>query len=902
MWDFPSCLDVPCGSRTSLLVEPNNVVSNFIFGTEIPFRQQVVFQIAGDLDHKYITIYDAVKTSQSKGDAILLELDDQSTWFPSRTPNCNDLRFLHDVCAGIGGFSTGFTHLGGQVVSAVDISSLACVAYHRIFDHVCLHADIGGSATIRSMHKQQFHAGCQPIIAAGFPCQPLSSQGSQLRSADPKSRTLISILKAAALLCSACVVLECVPEAWTDHDTQKAIRDFCSHFGYHLEQIVLPLHHVWPSKRTRWFAVCISKSLGPVSLVGFPLLSSPRTVGELISEWPQWNLQDEKQLCWTELEQQVYSDPTYGNPDRRIDPLNPLPTALHSWGSALYQCPCSRRKQGLSPARLRADGLRGVAVVSTLLGTVRHIHPKELQLLMGFPPAQPCGDQRRAALCLFGNAVSPIHTIWIFSQLIAQFGGDAQKSPVQVLQMYLHYLAFQKTLVWPPTGASTLDLTLVTDDICTKLSFLPGATVAQLLSAEAVLSQETCSFQVWCEGVKLETDAFLQAREYRLIKRDIINPAWPLGIRPIQRFLWHLGVVRTLVVPSGITIAQVLRWRGIHEWIKVVTPDGVELSVDSLVCRGQHFVVQFDPDELTLDFELISFCCRNSGTNATGFGFGPLQISSSWNGLGLGHLDELVRNNLLASWSGSKFAPLSVWLPSFSAAILEVWPHTIEESLKAWLHTTVAHIFVIFQEESRWGILAVRANRLLTEIHFFDGYVSETARQIAYRIERASGRACYREIEHKADDFAGPSGSLAKVLNVVDGFLNIPESIKAALVRVRSKYGAGHTFGSFNQLSATLPLSMPDSQLPTVLQEDSGAEFHGVCQQPSSWILLVLWFLNPPCQLIQRKSRCCYLMTITRIKPSVCLSKEVMPHFIFLCWPTSIGLLCCVMSLTPSFV
>ena len=827
MWDFPSILDVPCGSRTTLLVEPNKVVSEFVFGTEIPFGQQVVFQIAGGLEHKYITIYDAVKTNQFKDDAILLELDDQSTWFPSRTPNCNDLRFLHDVCAGMGGFSTGFVHLGGQVVSAVDISSLACVAYHRIFDHVCLHADIGDPATIRLMHKEQFRFESQPIMAAGFPCQPLSPQGSQLRSADPRSRTLLSILRAAALLRSVCVVLECVPEAWIDHDTQQAIRAFCSSFGYHLEQIVLPLHHVWPSKRTRWFAVCISNSLGSVSFVGFPQLSSPRTVGELIPDWPQWSTQDETQLCWTELEQQVYYDPTYGNPDRRVDLSLPLPTALHSWGSALYQCPCLCRKQGLSPARLRADGLRGVAVISTLLGKVRHIHPKELQLLLGFPPAQPCGNWCRADLCLLGNSVSPIHTIWIFSQLIAQVGGDVHKSPVQVLQMYLNYIVAQQTLVWPPKGASALDLTLVFEDSRISLSFFPGATVAQLLSAEGVLSQEACSYHVWCEGVKLAPDAFLQAREYRLIKRDTINPAWPLGLRPILCFLWHLGVVRTLVVPSGITIAQVLRWRGIQEWIKVVTPNGSELSAESLVCRGQHFVVQLDPAELTLDFEIISFCCRHSALTETGFGFGPLQISSSWNGLGLGHLDELTRNNLLASWSGSKFAPLSVWLPSFSAAILEVWPHTIEESLKSWLHTTVAHIFVIFQEDSRWGILAVRVNRLTTEIHFFDGYVSETARHLAYRIERASGRACYREIDHQADEFAGPSGSLAKVLNVVDGFLNIPEAVKEALVRVRSKYGAVRSFGSFNQLSATLPLSMPDSQLPTVLHDEPSAEFHG---------------------------------------------------------------------------
>jgi len=50
--------------------------------------------------------------------------------------------------------------------------------------------------------------------------------------------------------------------------------------------------------------------------------------------------------------------------------------------------------------------------------------------------------------------------------------------------------------------------------------------------------------------------------------------------------MWHLGSSGWLVVPPGIAIAKVFHWRGIHEWIKVVTPDGFELSADFHVSPG----------------------------------------------------------------------------------------------------------------------------------------------------------------------------------------------------------------------------------------------------------------------------------------------------------------------------
>ena len=173
------------------------------------------------------------------------------------------------------------------------------------------------------------------MLLAGFPCQPLSRQGSQLRSEDSRSLTLPAILRAAALLRSSCVLLECVTEALTDPSTQAYIREFCALYGYSLDQACLHLHTVWPSKRSRWFAVCVAEALKPSPFGALPVLKPLPAIRDVIEHWPVWTFEEEAQLQWTALENQVYSDPQYGNPQRHVCLSEALSTALHSWGSAL---------------------------------------------------------------------------------------------------------------------------------------------------------------------------------------------------------------------------------------------------------------------------------------------------------------------------------------------------------------------------------------------------------------------------------------------------------------------------------------------------------------------------------------------------------------------------------------
>ena len=150
----------------------------------------------------------------------------------------------------------------------------------------------------------------------------------------------------------------------------------------------------------------VPSSLGFQGFDALPVLQLIPVLGELFrySPWPVWPQQDEDQLRWTPMEVQAYRCPDFGSVNRQLDMNEPCPTALHSWGSVLFACPCGCRQQGISAASLRRKGLRGVEVVSGQWPHhARHIHPKEMQVIMGFSPFERTLDDRRAQLVLFGT-------------------------------------------------------------------------------------------------------------------------------------------------------------------------------------------------------------------------------------------------------------------------------------------------------------------------------------------------------------------------------------------------------------------------------------------------------------------------------------------------------------------
>ncbi len=820
---------VHTGGRQSVLVQMVGFDNTWVYGVEIPFNHRVAFQNVGMLD-EYVTLYDILVSDQFVKNHQVLEVDGLSSLIGSRPPKSHDVGFAHDVCCGMGGFGTAFVEMGGKIISAVDSADLATSAYQLNHSTTVVKADIGTSIAIRAMHSAQRAHDCQPLCCAGFPCQPLSRQGLRKGAADPRSGTLLSILNAARLLHVCALVLECVPEAGQDRHVQEVLRRFVELDGFNMTQTVLHLHSIWPSRRSRWFAILVRKSLPLPCLPPLPVVTPKPVVQDVVQDWPCWHVADEMQLAWTELECQAFTDPAFGDTNRKVIVSEPLPTALHSWGNALYPCPCCCRSQGFSRELLVANGLRGIQICSALVPSFpRHIHPRELQLLLGFPPFQECLPECRAALCLFGNAVSPIQALWVFAHLWFQFG-LSQIQPVETLRHYLQKLQCQQELSWPPVDTDRFTLTLQDQKGLVEVVCHTGCTVRQLLQAQIVFEQSPHAVGLRCRAFDLPGFAFLGPRTYELVEGHQIDLHM---FRPVTVLVSHLGSTRVLVIPAGMNIGQALHWHGIHDWSKLESFQGLTLHPNQCVIRGLHVVVISCAETVALDLALLTQQ-DPLVIDLTGFGLaqvGKLCLPESWRGQDLWHVDHIIRNHLLSSWAVADFPSLTVWVPTFTDAVLELWPSAVEPQLRQWLSIPDSTIFAILLETWGWNLVAFQLNHKQLTTHFFetDCRASDFASRLANRVQWASERPFTAERYNCGTQTESEVGSIARVFELLEGSLGVPSCVAAALRDTRSLLASGIPKTPTTDLvSPTLPFSHESTQLPVPPRADLSDSLRGI--------------------------------------------------------------------------
>ena len=740
-----------------------------------------------------------------------------------------DVGFVHDVCCGIGGFATAldFLHsacgLPGHVLSGVDVCPLAMSAFQLNHAAHPVPGDISCSETVFQMHQKQNEVGCQPLLVGGFPCQPLSRQGFQRRQLDVRSKVLPAVLRAAFWLQVSGVCLECVPEAANDPGTQSALAEFARLMDFTIYQKILHLHDVWPSRRSRWFAVLIPE-IPDFHLLDLPKLSPAPSVGDLIppNMWPVWGNQDEKQLEWTSMENQVYKDHAYGNVDRRVDLSQPLPTALHSWGSALYGCPCKCRSQGFHPQTLLTKGLRGVEIVSRLWPHVsRHIHPRELQFLLGFPPLQHILPDCRAQLCLFGNSVSPVQVVWILSQVYDSLQLLTTTAPRACLCEYLCAIVLHRDITWPSPQPGIGQAILEFPEGQLPITFNTRETIGALIRAEATLHFASEGIRVSCQGLDLPDWAYIQERTYQIV---IGNAASDQSIHPVPIFLDHLGIRKLYVVPASFTIHMFLAWVRISVYQSVTDEQQICLNPDTPVQPWRSLAVQLDPEDLAFELSL-----RLDG-------FGPVQVfdpagirfTETWGGTGLWHVDQLVKSNLLVSWAGASFCPLTVWLPSFAAAVVELWPSVAEDHLRAWLSVSDTSLYAIVLEPWGWNLIKCQATSNEIIISFFEpeSQVSASASYLAFRAFAASGRSSSAEVYVMRGGEFGTPGTLERIFALLDFELDLPSHVAVALKSRRNLDFLDSRQAWDTSCSTTLPYSVLSTQLPMPVahtgQHDAG--------------------------------------------------------------------------------
>ena len=327
------------------------------------------------------------------------------------------LLVVKEACCGIGALGRGLAFLGYEVVVQNDVQAATLQEAVRLSGATAVLGDISRVQTVIDMWDAKPGDG---TLAAGVACQPYSRLGDRRSFRDERSSTLPGTLRASYLMQQSCTILECVPQVLQDSWVQQLIREYSAVTGHISHQTVLSLHQVWSAKRERWWCVVARPGVAPPGLTSWKPHGPWHTVADVMD---CFNASRDEELA---LSLSAYEKETFESlrpiSSYCIQVNQPLPTALHSWGSPLTACPCGCRSAPFRWERLQESGICSVLVPFKQEDGGRHFRfpsAAEVALLCGLTPCLAYGDPR-LSLTLIGQLASPLQAAWIGVQIASR--------------------------------------------------------------------------------------------------------------------------------------------------------------------------------------------------------------------------------------------------------------------------------------------------------------------------------------------------------------------------------------------------------------------------------------------------------------------------------------------------
>lgn len=248
-----------------------------------------------------------------------------------------------DLFAGIGGFHTALSSLGGQCVLASEIDENAAMIYSHNWK--LQNSDFPILGDIRELTEgPRVKVPSHDVLTAGFPCQPFSKSGNQLGVNETRGTLFYNILRVIEARKPKIVLLENVrnlvgPKHYEDYLVMvKLLREL----GYAVstEPTIVSPHDIpqefggTPQHRDRVFigAVYVGKARAQ-NLIDLEPLIARATIKE---NRPNWDLK--KYL------KEINSSRAINKKDLRISPQSE--NALNMWEEFLVEY---RRKNGANP-------------------------------------------------------------------------------------------------------------------------------------------------------------------------------------------------------------------------------------------------------------------------------------------------------------------------------------------------------------------------------------------------------------------------------------------------------------------------------------------------------------------------------------------------------------------------
>ena len=535
-------------------------------------------------------------------------LPDRHTRLVPHAVQDNTGRYLKEACAGIGCIGIGALPFGTRVLAQLDKNHHCCEVLRANHSPVVLEMDITDWKATHALHE--VHPELPAFLAAGFPCQPFSTQGDGRAMSDSRSLAFLGILRSAYCMQARGLILECVPGAKLCTGVQTALLQLASAMGFQIKDVVLHLHHQWPSRRSRWWVVLAPLRLDLSLLVPWPIDEEFQQVRSAIPEWPTWTRDVETSLVPSEFALQCFQDPDFGSDQRQLVLTGLCPTLLHSYGCAFSACPCGCRTGPFTLHRLRTGGLRGILVLSQALDQLRYLHPKEMALLLAIPAQLCLCDDPFLSLCLLGQVASPLQALWVVGHLLQAFavdeapGRSALPSPEHALRDFKQHLLFDRHHLWPlqashddalisiqhegtPIPTSRTGLLQLADLLQAEHKWRPWGTIPRVIDGQHVLSQEAI---LHAQGRHGPYNLVLQTK-----KASLPQPTSSLCIQILTE---HGPFVHC--VPAGTFLFQLLwdfpQW---HYGIPIYSLDGSKQPADQRLWTSGIFLL-YDPTGLGL--------------------------------------------------------------------------------------------------------------------------------------------------------------------------------------------------------------------------------------------------------------------------------------------------------------
>ena len=358
-----------------------------------------------------------------------------------------------EVCSGISAVSTGYEACGARVDMHCD-NNPVFTDWLQAHGKRVIQGDLADPRTVSNLSQH-----CGGILSGGISCQPWSKLGDEQHLNDPRARSLPGMLQAVHLLQISLAIMECTEAVHQSVDAQFMLRQFAVATGMVVQQKVLPLHSIWPAKRTRWWATLSRPCLELQPIPDVPALAFEPSLIHLFPHFMELTDRDLSQLKLDDDEMDQFLSTPRGMYEHQVKQLKPLPTATHSWGSQLRGCECGCRQKGFSSHRIRTKGLYGqllpLAETCTKDGEVvqrmRHLHASEVALANGLHPKYLGLHEKsaRLALAAVGQMASPFHSAWILSNAMQ----DMHKAgllagpitpPIQIMKQHAKMLLHQR--------------------------------------------------------------------------------------------------------------------------------------------------------------------------------------------------------------------------------------------------------------------------------------------------------------------------------------------------------------------------------------------------------------------------------------------------------------------------